>query len=169
MPHDNNSCLWTDSAECFFRDQEFTSQPQSGSHCVSTSLAILTGSQPEKFQGVVNTQDPHSWSDALREWEMQLAYCPTDARKLECYMPELIELDDLFTLSYYTPHNPEDCLQDPDPESGWVCGSHIVVMHRDKILDPYGGMITDARDHSCNNRHTKRIFRVVPADYHRRL
>jgi hypothetical protein len=126
----------------------------------------MTGTDPSEFQGIVNTQDPISWSDKIRDWGMQLAYCPTDARNLRFYIPELIELDDLFTLSYYT--NGNAILGDPN-DSGWVCGSHIVVMHRDRILDPATGTVVMASDHDCNEYHTKRIFRVVPTSYHRRL
>ncbi len=168
MPYNKNSRLWPNRQEHFFRDRQLSPRPQSGLHCVSTSLAILTGAAPEPFQEVVNTQDPTSWSENIREWGMQLAYCPTDARQLRFYIPELIELDDLFTLSYYTPSDAMTILQDPDAE-GWVCGSHIVVMHRDKILDPATGSVMNAGDHHCNDQHTKRIFRVVPAGYHRRL
>jgi len=168
MPYDMNSDLWSNPEDVFFRDRELRALQQTGKHCVPTSLAILTGATPEQFQGNVNTQDPTSWSDRIKEWGMQLAYCPTDARKLRFYMPELLELDDLFTLSYYTPDDPDTILGDPD-ERGWVCGSHIVVMHRDKILDPASGLVTLAKEHCCKNRHTKRVFRVVPAGYHRSL
>lgn len=168
MPFDMKSQLWPDAKERFFTDRELRVMRQTGPHCVSTSLAILTGADPEQFQGVVNTQDPISWSDAIAEWGMQFAYCPTDARRLRFYIPELIALDDLFTLSYYTTLDGDTILGDPN-DRGWVCGSHIVVMHRDKILDPASGTVTSANEHHCNDYHTKRIFRVVPASYHRRL
>ncbi len=141
---------------------------QIGPHCVSTSLAILTGVEPERFQGSINTQDPISWSDAIKPWGMKFCYCPTDARKLRFYIPELIELDDLFTVSYYMPLDSDKILKDPD-EQGWICGSHIVVLHRDKILDPMSGSVMNAQDHVCNKRHTKRIFRLVPDNYKRGL
>lgn len=168
MPYDMNSKLWPNVEEVFFRDRELCAVRQRGPHCVSTSLAILTGAAPAEFQGIVNTQDPTSWSDKIREWGMQFAYCSTDARKLRFYMSELLERDDLFTLSYYTTLDRDRILGDPDP-TGWVCGSHIVVMHRDKILDPASGSVTPAREHYCNDYHTKRIFRVVPAGHHRSL
>ncbi len=69
---------------------------------------------------------------------MKLAYCPTDVRKIRFYVPELLALDDLFTLSYYTPPDSRSILADPG-EDGWVCGSHIVVLHRDEVLDPASG------------------------------
>jgi len=166
MPYDTNCRLWPD--EKFFSDREFHVIRQAGPRCVSTSLAILTGADPSEFQGVVNTQDPVSWSEKIEAWGMQLAYCPTDIRKLKFYIPELIKLDDLFTISYYTPSDGNAILGDPD-DSGWVCESHIVIMHRNKILDPATGMATMASDHHCNECHTKRIFRVVPVGYRRRL
>ena len=166
MPYDMNSHLWPNLEDIFFRNQELRALSQIGPHCVSTSLAILTGANPEDFQGIVNTQDPISWSEKIKEWDMQLAYCPTDARKLRFYIPELLELDDLFTLSYYL--DEDAILEDPD-DDGWICGSHIVVMHRDKIIDPEGGLVIRAEEHPCNNYHTKRIFRVVPTGYYRSL
>jgi len=167
-PYDMNSGLWPTLKECFFREREFRVIRQEGDRCVSTSLAILAGGKPEHFCDVINTQDPVSWSKSLQASGMQFAYCPTDARKLQFYIPELIELDDLFTLSYYTRTDPDTILKDPN-DKGWVCGSHIVVMHRDKILDPATGAVTEAKKHHCNNYHTKRVFRVVPAGYQRSL
>ena len=161
MPYDLNSTLWPNREDVFFRDHAFIPQRQTGPHCVSTTLAMLTGTSPETFQGTVNTQDPRSWSAALAPWDMQLAYCPTDARKLKFYLEDLLSVDDLFTLSYYTSHSAEEILADPDP-SGWVCGSHIVVLHRDKTIDPASGKVTYAWDHACMGFHTKRIFRVTP-------
>lgn len=168
MPFDHATVLWPDLAESFFRDRSFVAVRQEGPHCVSTSLAILTGQPPERFQGVVNTQNPVSWSDSLGPWSMKLAYCPTDARKLGFYMDELLAYDDLFVLCYYIPVDAHAILADPD-ERGWVCGSHIVVLHRSLILDPASGTATEAMRHTCNARHTKRIFRVVPAEYRRGL
>jgi len=168
MPYDMSCQLWPNRDESFFQELKLQPVKQTGPHCVSTSLAILTRSTPEQFQGIVNTQDPVSWSNSLKEWGMKLAYCPTDVRKLQYYIPELIELDDLFTLSYYTTLDENTILGDPY-HNGWICGSHIVVMHRDKILDPLRGTVTSASVHSCNEHHTKRVFRVVPVDYYRGL
>jgi len=83
-------------------------------------------------------------------------------------MKELVALDDLFTLSYYTTNDPNAILGEPN-NSGWLTDSHIVVLHRSKILDPKSGKETEAFDHECNQYHTKRIFRVVPAEYPRGL
>jgi hypothetical protein len=130
---------------------------------------MLTGEKPETFQGIINTQDPISWSDAIKKYAMKLAYCPSDTRRLEFYMPELLELDDLFTLSYYKPGNdPSAILKDPN-DKGWICGSHVVILHRDSILDPASGLKIRAREDKCNDFYTKRIFRVVPLDHGRGL
>ncbi len=168
MPYDNNSHLWTNNTDVFFRNIKLFPQLQSGPHCVSTSLAILTSRSPEEFQGIVNTQDPLSWSDKIQEWGMKFAYCPTDTRKIKYYIREIIEIDDLFTLSYYTTTDKDEILSDPN-ENGWITGSHIVVLHRDMIYDPAQGNVVNAIDHHCNNYYTKRIFRVVPLDYRRGL
>lgn len=164
MPYDFKSSLWTKPDEHFFRDLCLTPQQQKGPHCVSTSLAILTGRAPEDFQGTINTQDPRSWSEQLKPRGMQLAYCPTDVRKLKFYLEDLFCIDDLFTLSYYTALDHDEILGDPDSR-GWLCGSHIVVMHREKIIDPMSGRVTPAHQHPCMQMHTKRVFRVVPAGY----
>jgi hypothetical protein len=147
---------------------EISAQKQIGPQCVSTSLAILCGVEPEIFQGKVNTQDPLSWSDHLKPYGMKLAYCPTDARKIQFYIPELVELDDLFTLSYYTTSDQSAILADPDA-SGWITESHIVILHRDRIYDPASGIEGPAEEHHCNSYHTKRIFRVVPKEFPRGL
>jgi len=168
MPFDRQCSLWTGDVNSFFADRELIPIAQRGPHCVATVLAMLTGKRPEDFIGRVNTQDPVSWSASLQVHGMKLAYCPTDVRKLKHYLDELIALDDLFTLSYYTSLRADDILGDPD-EEGWITGSHIVILHRDRILDPQSGTATDARVHDCIHFHTKRVFRVVPHDHARGL
>ncbi len=100
MPFDTNSLLWNGQPENYFRNRSIQPIEQDGSHCVSTVLAMLTGATPERFQGVVNTQDPVSWSESLNEYGLKLAYCPSDNRKVKFYLPELVALNDLFTISY---------------------------------------------------------------------
>ena len=160
MTYDKNCKLWPNNTDVFFRDKTIQPIQQVGPHCVATCMAMITTSHPDNFHGKINTQDPVSWSIALSEYGMKLAYCPTDARKLKFYMDELLELDDLFTLSYYTPLNPQLILRDPD-ELGWICGSHIVVLHGNNILDPATGNTTSFEKHACIECHTKRIFRLV--------
>jgi len=128
---------------------------------------MLTAQTPATFQGKMNTQDRVSWSTALSEFGMKLAYCPTDVRKLRFYLPELLRLDDLFTLSYYSPCD-ESILDDPNDE-GWVCGSHIVILHRSQVIDPASGRSVEVNAHHCGDHFTKRIFRVVPVDCPRGL
>lgn len=168
MPYDLASSLWPDTSEQFFRQRMFLPIKQSGPHCVSAALAILSGAAPERFQGQVNTQDPRSWSDALHSYGMKLAFCPTDVRKLQFYFAELLNLDDLFALSYFTPKNSLDVLGDPN-ENGWVCGSHVVVLHRDLVLDPATGDSSKLDEFKGAKSHTKRIFRVVPLAHARGL
>ncbi len=168
MSFNLTSNLWPNKKDVFYRKKLFTPIKQTGPHCVSTVIAILTNSKSEIFQNEnINTQDPVSWSNILRDYDMKLAYCPSDIRKLKFYMDELIVLDDLFLLCYYTDDGVE-ILKDPD-ENGWICGSHVVILHRNKIIDPKRGDITPAIKHDCNNYHTKRLFRVVPAGHMRGL
>jgi hypothetical protein len=168
MPYNFTCSLWPRKGEHFFHQKVIIPVKQEGPHCVSTVLAMLTGKNPADFQtSALNTQDPISWSDLLKPYGMKLAYCPCDVRKLKFYIDELIELDDLFLLCYYIPIGPE-ILKDPDV-NGWVCSSHVVILHRDKIIDPKRGDITPAKNHECNEHHTKRIFRVVPSNYERGL
>jgi len=168
MPYNTPSRLWPNDHDSFFRDRDFIPVAQRGPHCVSTVLGIMTGAAPETFQPRINTQDPVSWSEALTPYGMKLAYCPTDVRKLEFYLDELVEFDDLFAVSYFTPEYPSAILRDPD-EDGWVCGSHIVVFHRGSVIDPALGRRFAASAFPGLARHTKRIFRVVPAAYRRGL
>jgi hypothetical protein len=172
MSFDLSARLWSNRKEHFFRERYFKPVKQAGPHCVSTVLAILTGKRSSYFlrlqsNGELNTQDPFSWSVFLRPFGMKLAYTPFDVRKLRFYMDELVSMDDLFLLCYYTGRR-TDMLRSPD-EKGWICGSHVVVLHRDQIIDPFGGEVVHAFDHHCNERHTKRIFRIVPADHPRGL
>ncbi len=168
MPYNKSSNLWPNTKENFFKDKEIHPIRQIGKHCVSTVLAMLTNKKPEDFQhDKLNTQDPISWSDCLKPYGMKLAYCPTDVRKIKFYMEELIALDDLFLLCYYSPTD-SSILSDPD-DSGWVCSSHVVILQRNQIIDSKTGDIQPAKKHESNEKYTKRIFRVVPVNYERGL
>jgi hypothetical protein len=167
-----NWSLWPNREEHYYRDRLIEPFTQSGLTCVATALGSLTGKGPEYFlnrqqAGKLNTEDPVSWSEALHPFGMKLAYIPFDARKLRFYMEELVALDDLFLLSYYSGLS-LDILRDPD-ENGWVCESHVVVLNRDRIIDPALGESRPASNHWCNGCHTKRLFRVVPVTHSRGL
>ncbi len=169
MPYDSSSLLWPNKTDSFFRYRPITPLEQAGPDCVSTVLAMLSGESPRVFQGIVNTQDPTSWSEALKQYGLKLAYCPSDLRKMRFYLPELEALNDLFTLSYYTPEDPTEIFQDPNPETGWVCGSHIVILQGTDIIDPARGIRAPAAAFRHIDRYIKRIFRVVPAGHARGL
>jgi len=168
MPYNKHSKLWGEKNTKYFSENFITPITQKGPHCVSTCLAMLTDKSPEYFQKIVNTQDPVSWSDALKAFGMKLAYCPTDLRKLKYYQDELLDLDDLFVLCYYTPSDPFEIFRDPRSD-GWICGSHIVILHFDQIIDPQYGVATPFNEHGSRERYTKRIFRVIPIESERGL
>ena len=168
MPYDFNSRIWPDTPARFFMNMSINPLLQSGPHCVSTCLGMLTGLDPEYFQTRINTQNPSSWSDALRPYRMQLAYCTTDIRKIKHYISELVNYKDLFVLCYYTSLEEKDIMREPD-SSGWLTGSHIVILQDSTIFDPARGIGQYAYEHSCNNKYTKRIFRVVPTSHPRRI
>lgn len=148
---------------------------QRGPRCVSHSLSLLTlglappaAFQTDKDEGRdsgINTQCPVSWSAALKRYGRKLAYCSTDLRTLGHFFTELCELNDIFTLSYYV----GNFMAEPDPETGWICGSHIVVMVGPRIYNSTDGSSIDVRTEEGRARYgdcfVKRIFRVVPADY----
>lgn len=167
-PYDKTCRMWPCNDESFFRDRKLKVFKQAPKQCVATVLSILTGIPPDELRPKIITQDPVSWSEAIRVANMKLAYCPTDTRKREFYMEELIGYDDLFTLCYYTPKDPSEILGKPKPD-GWLTDSHIVILHRDKVLDSATGQEEDARRHKCNHRHTKRVFPVVPPNHPRGL
>ena len=151
-----------------FQQRKIKHAQQKGGTCVSTGLSLLTGEAPEKINAQINTQDPVTWSNYLLKYGMKLAYCNTDFRRLRHYVRELLDLDDLFVVCTYTPTNPNMIGKEPD-ESGWVCGSHFTLMHRDVVHDT---RFTDSvliQDYRDLDRYVKRIFRVVPSDNPRGL
>jgi len=177
LPFESNkaSKLWNTEkyGGPFYRDTiELTCTQQIRKACVSTCLGILTNTDPAQFQHpdgprAVNTQDPVEWSEALKGLGMQLAFLPIDCRRLRYYLPELLELDDLFTISYYTGDR-KQLTSNPDKD-GWVCGSHIVVLHRAMIYDPMGTEPVPVHEHHLGDMFCKRLFRVVPAGHTRGL
>ena len=155
----------------FFTDIGIKHDRQIGPSCVATTLAMIartTGADvtPGDFKKITNSQSPHSWSNALKPYGMQLAYCNHDLRRIEHYIDELVEHDDLFFLCFYSVNPPSD----PD-ERGKLCTAHIVTLHKDTIYDTAkhsssGGVIA-AKDYARLERQTKRIFRVVPLGHPR--
>ena len=168
--HSDFNSLWHNREEYFYQTRIIEPFTQSGLTCVATALGSLTGMEPEHFLRLkkrrkLNINDPVSWSEALKPFGMKLAYLPFDARKLRFYMDELVQLDDLFLLSYYSGISLE-ILRDPD-DNGYVCESHVVILHRDRTIDPALGESRPAFEHWCNGCHTKRLFRVVPVNHPR--
>ncbi len=151
----------------FFTDLKIDHLRQSGPSCVPTTLAMLANANgadvtPEHFMPFINSQSPHSWSEALAPFGMQLAYCNVDLRRLSFYMDELMAMDDLFLLSFYSTDPPYE----PDA-NGKLCTAHIVTLHRDTIIDTAKPEPISAKDYSRQERQTKRIFRVVPRGHPR--
>jgi len=156
----------------FFNHLNLQHIKQIGPSCVPTTLAMIarsTGAEvtPDDFKPIINSQSPHSWSKALEPYGMQLAYCNQDLRRVEYYVDELVEHDDLFLVCFYSSDPPSD----PDC-NGKLCTAHIVTLHRDKIIDtakisPSG--VSIAREYPRLSRQTKRIFRVVPFGHPRRV
>ena len=70
-----------------------------------------------------------------------------------------------------TATKPKCITREPDL-TGRIIGSHIILLHRDTIFDPCAGVGCKAIDYNwggykLGQLFTKRIFRVVPADYPR--
>ena len=108
---------------------------QIGPSCVATTLAMIARATGEEatvasFKEATNSQSPHSRSNALKPNGLQLAYCNHDLRRIEHYIDELVALDDLFLVSFYSVDPPSD----PD-ENGKLCTAHIVTLHKDTIYD----------------------------------
>lgn len=168
--------LWYDdhkdeASGSFFNDVNIEHVKQVGPSCVATTLSMVanaTGANttPEDFKVVTNSQAPHTWSQALKPYGLQLAYCNNDVRRLEYFIDELVAYDDLFFLCFYS----EDPPSDPSP-SGKLCTAHIITLHKDTIYDtakwPSSGGVCQAQDYSRLERQTKRIFRVVPLSHPR--
>lgn len=170
MAYDYNCRLWPNNEEKFFHNLALKPIKQGKNACLRTVLAILTDKDPDYFLDKINTQNPLSWSDALKPLGYKLAYLPADCRKLGFYIEELVVLNDLFLVCYYgkvTEENPSLILADPD-QNGFVCPSHIEILWQNELINPATGEKRSALA-ECPNRHTKRLFRVVPADYQRGL
>lgn len=171
-----NAPLWDppnadESQGPYFSEMAIEHTKQIGPSCVATTLAMIartTGADVEAddFKTITNSQSPHSWSNALKPYGMQLAYCNHDARRIEHYIDELVELNDLFFLCFYSVNPPSD----PDG-NGKLCKAHIVTMHNDTIYDTAkhigSGGVVHANDYTRLERQTKRIFRVVPLGHPR--
>ena len=162
--------LWQGNDGPWFHDMELEHIKQVGPSCVPTTLAMLANAaggdvSVEKMKLLINTQAPHTWSNALKKFGMQLAYCNNDQRELCHYIEELVRMDDLFLLSFYSSQPPRH----PD-QNGKLCTAHIVTMCRDEIIDTakWEGTIS-AENYPRNGNITKRRFRVVPLGHERCL
>ena len=113
----------------FFSHLAIEHVKQVGPSCVATTLSMVanaTGANttPEDFKAVTNSQAPHTWSEALKPYGMQLAYCNNDVRRLDYFVDELVGYNDLFFLCFYSKDPPSD----PQP-SGKLCTAHIITLH----------------------------------------
>ena len=174
---DPNAPIWwnDDDSETgpFHHDMEINHIQQRGPSCVPTTLAMLASTRgiqvyPDEVMPKINSQAPHTWSKFLQEYGMQLAYCNTDVRRLSHIIEELVELDDLFLVSFYSGEPPFD---PPDGE-GKLCTAHIVTLHRSIIIDTAKSRLSgvvSATEYSRLENPIKRVFRVVPAGHRRSI
>lgn len=153
--------LWPDNSQPFFPSLQLDSAPVPGTFSIASIIASLTGGDLEAIMNKVGANDPVSWSLVLEDYGMKLAYCPTDIRRVIHYLDELVALNDVFILTYYTPERPPRILAEPD-NLGWICGMHSVLVVREMVYDPYLDIRQRIYAHHCRHFHTKSIFRVVP-------
>jgi len=170
----NQTCeIWTGDDDTFFNELTIQHKNQSGPSCVATTLSMIVESlgftaDVDYFKQVTNSQSPQTWSDSLKPFGLQLAYCNTDVRRLKFYLEELASLKDLFLVSFYSIDPPFDI-----DRNGKLCTAHIVTMHKNVIYDTakdveYGG-VSMFQNYPRLNRPVKRIFRVVPLGHARCL
>ena len=163
-----NAPLWYGENEQFFSDLRFNHKKQIGPSCVPTSISMVLQAfghdvSIDDVKKEINTQAPHSWSAFLQSYGLQLAYCNTDQRPLGLYIDELIEMDDLFFLSFYSHEFPS--VYDGE---GKFCTAHIITLNKSTIYDTavWNGVCHATQYHRLGNR-VKRIFRIVPLGYER--
>ncbi len=169
LAFDHSSSIWPpESKGKFFSDLSIDHRQQVGGSCVSTGLSLLSKESPTAIREQINTQDPVSWSRYLQGYGMKLAYCATDLRRLQHYQDQLLAWDDLFTISTYSPTDINAIGVAPDA-SGWVCGSHFVVLHRHTVYDTLYAKPVALNDYEDLTRYVKRLFRVVPLNHERGL
>ena len=98
---DANAPLWHlpkgENHASYFDDLKLEHLRQIGPSCVATTLCMVaraTGADvtPEYFKARTNSQSPYSWSEALKPFGMQLAYCNHDQRRIEYIIDELKQL-----------------------------------------------------------------------------
>ena len=170
----NQTCeIWKGDDETYFNELTIQHKKQSGPSCVATTLSMIVESlgytaDVDYFKEVTNSQSPQTWSESLKPFGLQLAYCNTDVRRLRYYLEELASLKDLFLVSFYSIDPPFDI-----DKNGKLCTAHIVTMHKDTIYDTaknaeYGG-VSRFQNYPRLNRPVKRIFRVVPLGHARCL
>ena len=170
---DPTSKIWDSSDESYFHGIDITHKQQFGPSCVATTLSLIVESfgftaKPDYFKVRTNSQSPQSWSDSLKEFGLQLAYCNTDVRRLSYLVDELKSYNDLFLVSFYSIDPPFDT-----DVNGKLCTAHIVTLHNDTIYDTakpskHGG-VCKIGNYSRLDRPVKRIFRVLPLGHKRCL
>tara|TARA_X000000368_G_scaffold201209_1_gene158862 strand:+ start:1253 stop:1786 length:534 start_codon:yes stop_codon:yes gene_type:complete len=170
----DQTCKIWDSNDCsYFENLKIVHKQQNGPSCVATTLSMLVESlgnniSPEYFKSLTNSQSPQTWSDSLKKFGLQLAYCNTDVRRLSYLIEELKSYDDLFLISFYSVDPPFDT-----DVNGKLCTAHIITMHKGTIFDTakssvYGG-VCKSEDYARLDRPVKRIFRVLPLGHERCL
>jgi hypothetical protein len=151
---------------------------ESDKNDISSALCTISRCKdgPSHFRNeVVDSHDPVSWSCALEEFGMKLAYCPTDTIKLKHYGKELTDLDDMFLICTYAISDLSVETNDDDGPNKTVYGYDAFVIWRGCILDIVSdscgnNVITTAiMKHKLGESHVKGIYRVVPVTHKRGL
>lgn len=161
--YSKSSRIWSDKDNINLNIDKINYMFQKPKECVPTTLAMITYEEPDKFYNI-NTQEPTNWSDELHKYNLKLAYCNTDFRLLKYYKDELIEYNGLFLISVYRAKL--NMIGSNPDEEGWICPSHIFILHKNMIYDS-SSELCNIDDSKYLNCYVKRIFRVVPLDYHR--
>ena len=98
------------------------------------------------------------WSNYLSEFDIKMAPCLNDFRKLRFYSFELQKRT--FLIEIYT-DSLENISRDPD-QDGWICTSRWIYIQDGKIIDPYSSYTEKINNTHLSGYHTKHIFQLIP-------
>jgi len=149
--------------EIFFHNKNFVPAQHDSCSAAAAALATICCCNVWDMENRIVPSNPRTWLLALQDFGLNLEYWTTWLCEMRWFMSDLLMVDDLFLLCYYTTVSPDEVMAFESQGMTTEC-FHIVILHRCAIIDPVLGECESAFLHPCNGMLARWIFRVVPAE-----
>ena len=150
MQLSKRASLWPSREDCFFKDSKLNSK-KLGEISVFKLLATLTDAKQEFFKERMNKYYPIDLFNAFMWLGFRVVPCLTYNPSLKFYIDELIKLNDLFVIIYFT---------NKSVGKGLIRNGRVTVLFRDRLYLADGSRSIQMKE--CPDKQLIGIYRIVP-------